>query len=666
MIGVLARWRRASPGPAASPALPWDGPLSGWLGVALTLAMLPHLTRLPPWLGGVFLVALLWRGLAARGRLPLPHRLLLLPITLGVGAGVLVGFGTVFGREAGVALLAAMTALKILEARSRRDGLVLVLLGYLLVMANLLSTQNLIACVHLLGVVLVLCAAQTAVVSPGVLAAPRELLRFCARLLALSAPFMVVLFLLFPRLPGPLWNLPKDATSGRTGLSEEMSPGDISRLSLSGAVAFRVSFEGEAPPQEQLYWRGPVLWLFDGRTWTRPTERAAGGLEYRALGESVDYVVTLEPHGRRWLFALDLPARVPKNTVVSTDFQLLRREPVDEVLRYPMRSYPSHATGPLRPWERRMALQLPKVGNPKARELAARWREQDPDPATLAAKALAAFHDQPFHYTLTPPLLIGADSVDEFLFQSRQGFCEHYAGSFVFLMRAAGVPARVVTGYQGGERNTLGDYWIVRQADAHAWAEVWLPEMGWTRVDPTAAVAPERVGRGLFAALSDPAEVSFLARRGESWLRRLALGWDAVNNAWNQWVLAYGSERQQRLLAGLGLAALGGAGLVAALLAGLGAVGLVLAGLWLWRQRRGADPVTRAWKRFCARLARRGLARQAHEGPVDFVERVAKARPDLAERARTIGRLYAQLRYGLGGKAEQVRLLRGLVAKFKA
>lgn len=665
MSGALwGRRRGAGAGPAPE-ALPWDGPLSGWLGSALTLAMLPHLTRLPAWLGGVFLMALLWRGLAARGRLALPHRLLLLPITLGVGAGVLAGYGTVLGREAGVALLAAMTALKMLEAHTRRDGLVLVLLGYLLVMANLLSTQSLLACAHLLGSVLLLSAAQTAVVSPGVLAAPLELLRFCARLLALSAPFMVVLFLLFPRLPGPLWHLPKDAAGGRTGLSDEMSPGDISQLSLSGAVAFRVSFAGRAPPPEQLYWRGPVLWLFDGRAWTRPGERSGGGLDYRALGEALDYTVTVEPHGQRWLFALDLPARVPEHSVATADFQLLRREPVDEVLRYPMRSYPRYATGPLRPWERRLGLQLPEGGNPRARELAARWRDQDPDPATLAARVLALFHEQPFHYTLSPPLLTGPDSVDEFLFESRRGFCEHYAGSFVFLMRSAGVPARVVTGYQGGEHNELGDYWIVRQADAHAWAEVWLPGSGWTRVDPTAAVAPERVGGGLFAALADPAEVPFLARRGESWLRRLALGWDAVNNAWNQWVLAYGPERQRRLLAGLGLEALGGAGLVGALLAGLGAVGSILAGLWLWKQRRNADPVARAWERFCARLARRGLARRPHEGPLDFVERVAGARPDLAGPARTIGWLYARLRYGPGGGTEQARRLGRLVGRFR-
>jgi transglutaminase-like putative cysteine protease len=472
------------------------------------------------------------------------------------------------------------------------------------------------------------------------------------------------LFILFPRVSGPLWNLPQDAYRGRTGLSDEMSPGAISQLSQTDTVAFRVQFTGTVPSPEQLYWRGPVLWDYDGHTWKGIAEIPSSTFDYTPEGAGMDYTVTLEPHGKRWLFALDLPASLPVETMATTSFELLRAQPVNEVLRYQVRSYLYYRTGELSSWERQRALQLPAQVNPRARTLAAEWRKRDPDPAALVRAALALFRKEPFYYTLTPPLL-GKEGVDDFLFNTRQGFCEHYAGSFVFLMRAAGVPARVITGYQGGERNALDNYLIVRQSDAHAWAEVWLEDWGWVRVDPTAAVAPERVEQGLYAAVASPKTLPILMGRHNLWIQQLGLGWDALNKAWNKWVLTYGPERQQQFLSVLGLGIGDWRGMAFAMVLALGSLGLVFAGLRTLQRRAAVDPVIQAYQCFCAKLARYGLVRDAHEGPLDFAERVARHHPDLAYQARLISQLYATLRFGRAYQQDSVKRLRRLVKDFK-
>jgi transglutaminase-like putative cysteine protease len=587
--------------------------------------------------------------------------------TLAVVTGVLVQYQTLLGRDAGVAMLGAMAALKFLELRSVRDAMVVVFLGYLLAMANLLFSQSLPMAGYLLGALVVLVAAQIMVQGQHGAVPASASLRLSARMLCQATPVALVLFVLFPRLPGPLWALPWDAHKGRTGLTDAMSPGAISRLSQSGEVAFRVRFAASEPAAGQLYWRGPVLEHYDGRTWTPAEEAVQGHLPASLRGtDLVDYTVILEPHGRRWLFALDLPAGVPPRAGITASFQVKRARPVDELLRYEMRSMLSYRTGALSAAERERNLQLPRIGNSRARELAGAWRDAYSSAEGRVAVALSLFREAPFYYTLAPPRLED-DVVDRFLFETRRGFCEHYAGSFVFLMRAAGVPARVVTGYQGGERNGLGDYLIVRQADAHAWAEVWLTGRGWTRVDPTAAVAPQRVERGLYAAVADAARLPFLARGGRSWLHQVALGWDYLDNAWNEWVLAYGPDRQRRFFSYLGLGAVGWRETVVAMSVCLGAVGGVFLGIHaLLGCRRGLDPVARAYQRFCGKLGRRGLVRGHHEGPLDFAERVAGCRPELAAQVRLIAGLYAGLRFGRLVGADGVQRLRRLVREFKA
>ncbi|MEI2782322.1 MAG: DUF3488 domain-containing protein [Candidatus Competibacter sp.] len=391
-----------------------------WLLVALALAVAPHARELSVWLTVLFVAILGWRWFLARRGQPLPARWLLLPVAVLAGAGVLIDYRTLFGRDAGVALLTAMTACKLLETRELRDGVVLVFLGYLLVMSNLLYSQEIPMIAYLFAVVLLMLAAQVMIHRQHAGLGALAPLRLSGKMALQAVPVMVILFVLFPRIPGPLWGLPKDAYKGRTGLSEEMMPGSVSELSKSDAVAFRARFAGLTPPPNRLYWRGPVLWNFDGRRWTSGDGRPANvPIPFAPEGAAVEYSVILEPSNRIWLFALDLPALLPPRAAMTPSFLLLRDQPVNEVYRYDMRSYPTYRTGDLTEAEKTRALRLPPRGNPRARTLAAEWRERDARPEALVNAALLLFREQAFYYTLTPPLL-NVDSVDDFLFRTRQ------------------------------------------------------------------------------------------------------------------------------------------------------------------------------------------------------------------------------------------------------
>ena len=629
-----------------------------WLALALTIVTLPHLAHLPPWLVVLLAVAILWRWTIAKHQKILPPRWLLVMLTLAMVIAVGFTQRTLLGRDAGVALLVAMTAMKCLESRSQRDLTVLMTLAYLLLMTNLLYSQSIAMAAYLLSILTVLIATHM-MLRPEHINMPTSYpLRLGLRMLLQSIPVMLILFVLFPRIPGPIWSLPQDAHKGRSGLSDEMTPGDISNLILSDDVAFRVRFDDNVPDNSQLYWRGPVLDHYDGRTWRTKPSLVRNQIPPLKGEQEVDYTIILEPHGKHWLFALDLPASLPNRTGITHAFQLRRRDPIHQVIRYPMRSWLRYQTQGRVPSFRHR--HLPPRINPQARRLAADWKQQL-NPADRVRTALTLFREQPFHYTLSPPRLQGRDSIDQFLFNTRRGFCEHYAGSFVFLMRAAGIPARVVTGYLGGEYNEVADYFIVRQSDAHAWAEVWLQEAGWVRIDPTAAVSPQRVEQGIHAAVDTPSDLPFMARRENPWLRELALNWDSVNNAWNEWVLAYGPERQKEFLSGLGFGPIDWRGMVTAMVTALAMLGAIFFGFWLWQRRRRIDPVARAYERFCAKLGRRGVIRRPSEGPLDFAARASSQHPKLEAHIRSIANLYSDLRYGREHRAESVLQLQHLV-----
>jgi transglutaminase-like putative cysteine protease len=644
--------------PRQSP--PLDSGQKAWLGVCAAATMLPHLAFVPTWLALSALGLLAVYGLSWWRRLPLPSPAFLLILALALGLGVFLQFQQFFGREPGLAFLLVLACLKLFETKSVRDGRALVLLCLFLQMGLFLHSQSL-SMAAMTALTLVLAVATLAALSQG--GRPAELLRLSVLMLAQASPFMLVLFLLFPRIQGPLWGLPADAFGGTTGLSDTMSPGAISRLSLSEAVAFRARFAGPMPPQSQLYWRGPVLTRFDGRTWRSAPVAAAPKLAYPVPdGPVFRHAMTLEASDRPWLLALEMPLDLPREARMGEDFQVLAGAPLRERFRYEASSRPGLPVGLTeRPLVFTESLALPARFNPRARALGEAWRTAGGGTEAILRQASTFFRTSHFIYTLAPPIL-GENWVDEFLFDTRRGFCEHFAGSFVFLMRAAGVPARVVTGYQGGELNPMDGYLTVRQSDAHAWAEVWLPGEGWRRVDPTAVSAPARVEQNLPAAMPAGEALPVGMRLGSTWIKNLRWGWEALGNGWNQWVLGYNPERQRALLERFGLPdwpAMTAA--LAALIASL----MLLLMAWTLRRRAARDPALAAWERLSGKLARIGLARGRDEGPAEYRDRVAADRPELSVDMERIAALYIAQRYGRAPAPETLRWLGAAVRRFK-
>jgi transglutaminase-like putative cysteine protease len=467
-----------------------------------------------------------------------------------------------------------------------------------------------------------------------------------ARSLALALPLAFVLFLFFPRMVGAFWTLPQ-GDSAVTGLSDTMTPGAISSLSESDDPAFRVRFEGKPPPPEERYWRGPVLHEFDGYTWTRGQSfYLQPMLEPR--GTAYRYSVTMEPTAQRWWFALDTVNDYPRRRAVLTfDHQLIGTDVVSRPTTYRATSYTHNVTSEVGSLTmRRYDTRLNRNRNLRTQQLAQQMRAEAGSDEQYIRSVLALFGRGGFEYTLTPPKL-NRDSVDDFLFNTRQGFCGHYASAFVTLMRAAGVPSRVVTGYLGGEWNPIRQYFVVRQSDAHAWAEVWIEGRGWVRIDPTAVVAPERLRRGVFDLLPNSLSVPQRALREFPWLSDARQRWDALNDWWNESVVRFDFNTQVDILRWLGiddpdwskLGWLFGAGLVGWLLFVAWHVGKAL-------RVTPMDRLARAYTRLCAKLAKAGAPRAPHEGPLAYADTIAARRPDIAATVRALMRKYADLRYG--------------------
>jgi transglutaminase-like putative cysteine protease len=618
-----------------------------WSLAAFGGAVLLHVDRLPPWISAFALGAAAARALLALRGAGLPGRWVRAAIALALTAGVLAGFRTLNGLAAGSALLVAMGSLKLLETRARRDHYVMLAVALFLLLAACLDRQGLPRVPFYALQLWICCAALAVIASPDTQRGIKAPMKLAGRTLACALPLALLLFLLFPRLPGAFWALPNPGGAA-TGLSDEMSPGQIDELTISDAPAFRVQFETAAPPPQERYWRGPVLESFDGTTWRHERGRFFRESPVRFEGPTWRYRVTLEPHGHNWWFGLESVIAAPdRRAMLTPDRRLVASRPVTEALSYDAMSQPrAVALAPLSTLGRRYNLALPPGQNPRSLALAARMRAAATDDMAYARAVLDYFGREGFVYSLTPPRLEG-NAVDEFLFGTRSGFCGHYASAFTTLMRAGGVPARVVTGYLGGAWNPIGRYFLVRQSDAHAWVEIWRDGRGWVRIDPTGVVAPERLQRGLFDLLPDAAPFAARLARDSVWLAEIMQTWDAVNTAWRQRVLEFGSGSQLALLARLGFDSprwqqLG------ALLA------LSLTG-WLawmaWQSRYGLraarpDRLARAWQAVGARYARAGLHREASEAPLAYAARIAAARPDLAAEARALTGEYAALRYG--------------------
>lgn len=628
-----------------------------WLFAAALVTIAPHFLHQPIWLSAFAGLMLFWGGWLWWQNQRLPGRWLLALLVIAGCAGILVEFRTLFGREAGVAMLVIFMAMKLLEVKSQRDAMVVVTLGYFLLLTHFFNSQSIPTGLWLLAALWMVTATLVRL-HGGPASTLRATLRYAAVLSAQAVPFMLVLYILFPRIAGPLWGLPLDAHAGKTGLSETMAPGSIASLAQSSEIAFRVRFEGDIPAKGKLYWRGPVMESFDGTTWRPiPGRQAAERLEL--ISSPISYETTLEAHNQRWLLALDAPSGLPAEIALNGRLTAASRQPISTRQRFRLSASLDYRFNTVEdPAVLRRNLALPVEQNPRTRQLANDWRATEKSPDAIIRKALALFANE-FFYTLRPPLL-GENGVDEFLFQTKRGFCEHYAAAFVVLMRNAGIPARVVGGYQGGERNPVDGYLVVRQSDAHAWTEVWLAGRGWVRVDPTAAVSPARIETGILDALSEGEPLPALIQVRSEWLRTLRHRWEAVNNAWNQQVLGYDPQRQRELLARLGLPDADWRSLATV----LGIVcSLLLASLTAWTlyQKPRHDPATRLWHKALRQLARRQVNYAPWETPLALAQRLQRERPELAKPFNQVVEAYLLARYGKNNN--DLQTLRAAIAQ---
>ncbi len=630
-----------------------------WMIVSVFTLAAPHLGRIPPWVVIVYIVAAVWRIMVYRGIWSFPGRLLKLVLIVGAGAGTYASFGTLIGLEPTVALLLTAFAFKLIELASRKDAYVLLFLGYFICLTAFLFDQSPPMVLYALVNVWLVTTALLALHQPGAHRFNWRSARQAGVMLLQSLPLMLVLFLLFPRF-GPLWKVPMKAQSAKTGVSDFMRPGDISDLGQSDEVAFRAQFDGAIPNTASLYWRGLVFSKLEQGTWRslRYREIPTGQRRPRPVtltGPSTDYRIIMEPTQQNWVYSLRYARPLSSGLLETADYRLHNLVEIEDEYQYRARSWPQVKLEPELPeWRRQLESRLPGSDNPRTRELAARLRAEAVDDRALVRAALGMFRTEPYVYTLQPPRLEGGNRADQFLFDTRKGFCEHFASSFVVLMRAAGVPARVVAGYQGGEVNPVNRTVIVHQFDAHAWAEVWFAGEGWVRVDPTAQVAPERIEWGLEQAMSR--EGSFLADsplsplrfRGVGWLNTVRLRYDALTFQWQKWVIGFNREQQfdfiQRYL--------GGANARTFALVILGSFAAVLvpvaALLLLRRPTHRLRPLDRDYLVFCDRLARRGVSREPGETPAQFAQRAAGLLPAHEARIHQVNRMYNQLAYSEG------------------
>lgn len=645
-----------------------------WMVICLFAVAAPHALRLPIWVLAVFVIAVVWRVMVYRGRWSFPSRWVKVAMTLTSFLGIYFSYGTVIGLEPTVALLLTAFALKFIELVHRKDAYVLLFLGYFICITEFLFSQDLLITLYSFVSVILITTALIALHQPGEHQFNRGTIKLASVMLLQALPLMIVIFFLFPRF-GPLWKVPIKSHNAKSGMSDSMRPGDVASLSQSGEVAFRAKFKGDIPPTGELYWRGLVFSKLHDGAWTSLDFYDVPALERRAkdvdaVGEPIAYTVIMEPTQQNWLYSLRYAHSNTPGVMHGPDYRVFLPNPIETELMYRVRSWPQSTLDlELTPWRRKTETKMPPKGNARTRQFARELRAEVGSDAAMVDSILRMFREQPYVYTLKPDLLSHLNAMDDFLFETRRGFCEHYASAFVVMLRAAGVPARVVAGYQGGEVNPVNKTVIVHQFDAHAWAEVWLEGKGWVRVDPTAAVAPERIEWGLERAMEE--EGSFLAEAPLSALRyrnipllnRMRLEYDALTYRWQSWVVGFNSEEQFDLLRDI----MGeiSAAKFAAVLIGSWVIVLIPVSFSLFRRRevhqlRDED---KAYRQFCKRLASAGISRESGETPEQFAARVSAAMPTLSDEVADITAMYTKLSYApVGADPDGLRRLRRAIA----
>lgn len=632
------------------------------------LIVFPHITHLPVTISAFFYLLLGWRFTGIWKQNWLPTKLIIFFLTVCGLALIYSQHQGVLGRDAGTRLFVTALALKLLEIKSERDIYLITYLAFIVAASQFLFEQSLIMAAYILFVCCVLLATLVCINSgkPKPLAA----LKTAGIILVQALPIAIVLFILFPRVEAPKWMLFNEKHQAKMGLSDSMEPGSISDLGLSDELVFRVKFKGALPPPEQRYWRGPVLSHTDGKRWTQVKDMGFGRFLDKIVfkGPPYQYTLLMEPRDKNWVFALDMPAEYAFPLKRNANYQLITSENPDKRAEYKITSYLNYNTGYITRTEYKDTTQLPEEPSRRIKQLVKQLHGFDSKPDAFIKHLLNHFRQEKFHYTLTPPLM-EAHPVETFLFETRYGFCSHYAAAFVYLMRVAEIPARVVTGYQGGELNKVGNFLEIRQADAHAWAEVWLEGRGWVRFDPTAAIAPERIERNIdIEQLVAGGIISYMptsaaAQEAFDWLKQTRQLWSDIDYNWQRWVINYNGRNQSRFLSSLGIADI--KAMIYWMVGSIGLITAVLSWLLLHQKRKAIDPVLRIYNRFCKKIAKRGPLRGRSEGAKDFAARVKKELPEQAANIDQITALFIKLRYGKNAASGELMLLNKLVARFK-
>ncbi len=630
----------------------------------LWLVIAPHFFHLKIKLLLLFTGLVCWRALGAFYPKLVPSKLFLFVITIAILFIYWRWYRLPIGQNASIALLVMMIGLKVLEIKVRRDLYITLFLGYFAIITQFLFNTDILFSLYqfLILFALTFVLLQMNQVSTKILW--KSNFKIVAFLLAQAIPIGIIFFVLFPRINGPLWSFKMDEKAA-TGLSDHLNPGSISNLSQSDALAFRATFKNKTPPSSELYWRGPVLWDTDGQNWTVGKKGPAYKMSFIGRGVQYQYDISLEATNRNWLFVLDLPSIVPKDSYLTRGYRLMTKDPITQRKNYSATSYTDFNNLEMNTNERRRALKLPENITPRVLQFAKKMLAQSQNSEQALEKILDYFNQQNFYYTLRPPKL-GANPTDQFLFETQKGFCGHYSTSFTILARAMGLPARVVTGYQGGEYNPQGHYYMIRQRHAHAWVEVWLDKQGWVRFDPTAAVAPERIQND-FEFDENGAAVQFNLD-SKSFFGRFAMKtrWmlDAVQVSWQKWVVGFDDNQQQSFLKKIGLnnweleKIIIGAIFSALFILTLSTL------FFLYRDRVIQSPVVKIYQQWRRKLAKGGISSAGNEGPQHLANRIIQKRPDLALQVKPLIQSYIALRYAPPNRV-QIKLFRRLVQQFK-
>ena len=588
------------------------------------LSALPLYTGMPVSVIFLLLILSFWQLSIIKNNKKNPGKIVQLLIIATSLAIILYAYGHVFGQSSGVALITLMTILKLFETKVIRDCYIVIYSSMFIIASNFFVSQSIWLILYVFLVLIFLFSILITLSDRLDSMTWKPRLKMSSQIIGYALPMMLVLFVLFPRIPGPLWGLPDDAFSSHTGLSEEMSPGSINRLISSSAIAFRVRFDGDIPAHKQRYWRGAVLSLYDGKTWRRndASNKALHNITYNDdKTKSIQYRITLEPTNLNWLLSLEYPFTYEHTYRFSREAMLLTDSKINNVINYSLTSQTAATNEALFVQESHKNRLLPTDLNPQTLNIAnTLFNQSDNNHQRYINNVLSYFNSNGFVYTLNPDLL-GDNAMDDFLFNTKRGFCEHYASAFVYLMRAAGIPARVVIGYQGGKMNPLDNYMIVRQSDAHAWAEVWLDDH-WQRVDPTAAVSPDRVEQGILNAGLEQNRLPLLFTTNSSLIKNAAFLYDSFQNKWNQWVIGFDQKKQNDLLRLLGFDNTAPSNLIFLLIIFLTSTGLLVAWLLLKQKPTKTDKVQHYYNLFCHKLATRGMPRRLNEGPKDFENRI--------------------------------------------